>query len=631
VIVGTAGHIDHGKSALVRALTGTDPDRLKEEKQRGITIELGFAHATLPGGAVLSFVDVPGHERFVRHMLAGAHGIDAVVLVIAADESVMPQTREHFHICRLLGIGTGVIALTKCDAADADLQALAELEVRELVQGSFLEGAEIVRVSARSGQGLDELRAALARLAGALPDRPANGLLRLPIDRAFTMHGFGSVVTGTLVSGRLGVGDEVELVPGGARARVRGLQVHGEAAASVAAGSRAAVNLAGVEVDTLARGLVLAHPGTLRASSILDVEVSVLPGERPLVDEARVRVHVASAEVLARVRTLEADAIPAGSSGLAQLRLEQPAVAVRGDRLILRSYSPAGTLGGATVLGPLAPKRRRRDPLAIEGLRALRAAEGISAASVFVREAGGRGIELPVLAARLGLPVAALHESLGRDNTIVLLGREPAVALAQESLRGLEAACLDTLLAFHRQNPLRAAMPREELKRRALARAPQGALEDVLQRLASAGRVRLLPDAIALAAHAVTLTPEEEAARAALLEALAATGLAGLSLRELVERTRRDGKLVERMTRLLASQGLLARVGEDQHVAREPLESLKARVREQWPAGARLDVAGFKEMTGLTRKHVIPLLEYLDRERVTRRSGPDRFVLTASS
>ncbi|HEV7501172.1 MAG TPA: selenocysteine-specific translation elongation factor, partial [Vicinamibacteria bacterium] len=260
LIVGTAGHIDHGKSALVRALTGTDPDRLKEEKERGITIDLGFAHAALGDGLVASFVDVPGHERFVRNMLAGAHGIDAVLLVVAADESVMPQTREHFHICRLLGIPTGLVVLTKCDLADAELQALAEMEVRELTRGSFLEEAPVLRVSVRTGQGLDALREGLRNLAAAAPPRPADGLLRLPVDRAFTLRGFGTVVTGTLVSGRLGVGEEVEILPGERRARVRGLQVHGEQVDDVSAGHRTAVNLSALDVQDVTRGHVVTRP-----------------------------------------------------------------------------------------------------------------------------------------------------------------------------------------------------------------------------------------------------------------------------------------------------------------------------------------------------------------------------------
>jgi len=335
----------------VRALTGTDPDRLKEEKERGITIELGFAHCELGEGVVASFVDVPGHERFVRHMLAGAHGIDAVALVVAADESVMPQTREHFHICRLLGVPRGLVVLTKCDAADADSQAIAELEARELVAGSFLEAAPVVHVSARTGEGLPGLREALLALAHESPPRPLSGLLRLPVDRVFSMKGFGVVITGTLVTGDLATGEEVEALPSGRRARVRGLQVHGETVERAAAGTRTAVNLAG-DVEGLARGEVLARPGTLRATSMIDALVSLLPGARPLADGARVRVHAASAEVLARVRLLGAESLEPGKSALAQLRLESPAVAGRGDRLVLRSYSPADTIAGALVVDP---------------------------------------------------------------------------------------------------------------------------------------------------------------------------------------------------------------------------------------------------------------------------------------
>ncbi|HKC13729.1 MAG TPA: selenocysteine-specific translation elongation factor, partial [Vicinamibacteria bacterium] len=358
-IVGTAGHIDHGKSGLVQALTGTDPDRLKEEKERGITIDLGFAHLALAEDVVASFIDVPGHERFVRNMLAGAHGIDAVLLVVAADESVMPQTREHFHICRLLGVPRGLVALTKCDLADADSQALAEMEVRELLAGSFLDGRPIVRVSARTGVGLERLRAALLELARESPPRGAGGLLRLPVDRVFTLRGFGTVVTGTLVSGALNVGEEVEILPSGRRARVRGVQIHGESVETAAAGNRTAVNLAGLEVEDLARGDVLARPGTLRPTRMLDAELTLLPGEKALADQSRVRVHVASAEALGRVRLLGGGRVEPGHTALVQLRLERPVAAGRGDRLIIRSYSPAATIGGARVLDSLPPARRR--------------------------------------------------------------------------------------------------------------------------------------------------------------------------------------------------------------------------------------------------------------------------------
>ena len=623
-IVGTAGHIDHGKSTLVRALTGTDPDRLKEEKERGITIDLGFAHLPLGEGVVASFVDVPGHERFVRNMLAGAHGIDAVVLVVAADESVMPQTREHFHICRLLGVPRGLVALTKCDAADGDLQGLAEMEVRELVAGSFLEGAPILRVSSKTGTGLPQLTRALLDLAQAAPRRPADGLLRLPVDRSFTLHGFGTVVTGTLVSGALVVGDDLELVPSGKRTRARGAQVHGVAVVAVEAGSRAAVNLAGLEVGDVARGDVLARPGTMRPTSLLDVELTLLAGERPLRDQSRVRLHVASAEVLARVRLLGRGALDAGATDVAQLRLERPVAAGRGDRLIVRSYSPARTIGGARVLDPLPPKRKG---VAAAALRDLAGAGAARAAVLMIGEVGRAGIDAETLAARVTLPVPSLLATLSGENGVVPLGREPATFVSRGALDSLRAATRDMLARFHEENALKAAMPREELRRRLFARAPEAAFEHVLAELVESGDLRLSADAVALARHAVRLTPAEEEARRALLEAALAAGLEGLDVARAAAVARQDERLALRTSRLLLDEGLLRRVGE-LYVHRDPLDELKKEVRRRWPPGSRLDVGAFKEITGLSRKFVIPLLEYLDRERVTRRSGNDRLVLT---
>ena len=608
----------------MRALTGTDPDRLKEEKERGITIDLGFAHCELGEGVVASFVDVPGHERFVRHMLAGAHGIDAVALVVAADESVMPQTREHFHICRLLGVPRGLVVLTKCDAADADSQAIAELEARELVAGSFLESAPLVRVSARTGEGLPSLREALLALARESPPRPSSGLLRLPIDRVFSMKGFGAVVTGTLVAGELATGEEVEALPSGRRARVRGLQVHGESVGRSAAGTRTAVNLVG-EVEGLARGEVLARPGTLRATSMIDAVVSLLPGARPLADGARVRVHVASAEVLARVRWLGPESLEPGKSGLAQLRLESPAVAGRGDRLVLRSYSPADTIGGAVVVDPLPPRRRAADRLAVERLRD--AADLLGAAEAMVAEAAASGIDAPLLAARLTVPLTRLTAALPASNSLLALGQDPDVVVSRSALARLGETALAALEVFHRTNPLKAAMPREELRGRAFGDAPIVAFERVLADLAAAGRVRLLPDAVANARHEVRLSAGEEEARQLLVEAARAAGLAGVELPALAERSNRDAKVLERVARVLATEGVLARVGEGLLVHQDHLAALKVQVRERWRAGSKIEVGAFKALTGLSRKYVIPLLEYLDRERVTRRAGNDRIVL----
>jgi selenocysteine-specific elongation factor len=619
-VVGTAGHIDHGKSALVQALTGTDPDRLQEEKVRGITIDLGFAHLALPNGPVLSFVDVPGHERFVRNMLAGAHGIGAVVLVVAADESVMPQTREHFHICRLLGVPRGLIALTKCDLADGDAQAVAEMEARELVAGSFLEGAPVVRVSARTGMGLDALTRELRRLAEGAAPPSADGLLRLPVDRSFTMRGFGTVVTGTLVSGALATGDEVEVLPSGRRSRVRGLQVHGEARERVEAGTRAAVNLAGLEVVDVQRGDVLGRPGTLRPTSMIDVALSLLAGERPLRHGARVRVHLASAEVLARVHLSAARPIAPGETRRAQLRLERPSVAARGDRLVIRSYSPTATIGGAEVLDPL-PRKRRRHDRASADLRPAAEQSAVDAARALVEAAGAEGVPVDALAARLAVPAATLTASLREAGGVVPVGKEPGALLTEATVSSLGARLLELLAAYHRDLPLRPGMSREEARRRLFLRCPPGAFEHVLERLERAGDLRLHADAISLAGHQVRYTPEEEGVRASLLAAAAAAGLAGL------DPAATDTPVKARVARSLSQEGVLQRVGE-RLVHREALTAYTAALRERFASGDRIDVGAVKEMTGLSRKFVIPLLEYLDRERVTRRAGPDRVLFS---
>jgi selenocysteine-specific elongation factor len=631
LIVGTAGHIDHGKSALVRALTGTDPDRLPEEKERGITIELGFAHLALAQDVVASFIDVPGHERFVRNMLAGAHGIDAVLLVVAADESVMPQTREHFEVCRLLGIRDGVVVLTKCDLADADSQALAELEARELVAGSFLEGAPLLRVSAKTGDGLPALGTALLELARRRPPRSAGGLLRLPVDRVFTLHGFGTIATGTLVSGSLAVGDELEVMPGGTRARVRGLQVHGAVVERVAAGSRAAVNLAGVEVQQIVRGDVLAGPGSLRSSSLLDVELSVLAGEKPIRDQTRLRVHLASAEVLSRVRVLDGAAIEPGGAGLAQLRLERPVAAGRGDPFVLRSYSPARTIGGGRVLDPLPPKRRRADRETARRLAELGRADPGRAAEILVAAAGTAAIDAALLVARVTAPLADVVAALGGRAGIVGLGSvgAPAAYVSAAALDALALRVRERLEAFHAAHPLRGGMAREELRRRVLPHGRVEVFEELLRRSEQAGELRQAADTVALARHAVTLSPEEAASREALVAGAKQAGLAGIERDPPSSQGRRNRELEERVFALLLAEGTLQRVGDDRLVHRELLDALKHAVRGRWPAGARVDVAGIKELTGLSRKFVIPLLEYLDRERVTRRSGADRIMLGA--
>jgi selenocysteine-specific elongation factor len=574
---------------------------------------------------VASFVDVPGHERFVHHMLAGAHGIDAVALVVAADESVMPQTHEHFHICRLLGIARGLVVLTKCDVADADSQALAELEARELVAGSFLEGGPVLRVSSRTGAGLPELREALLTLAREAPPRPTTGLLRLPIDRVFSLKGFGTVVTGTVVGGELRTGEDVEVLPSGRRLRVRGLQVHGAPVDRTVAGTRTAVNLGGVLASELERGEVLTRPGTLRPTSMIDASVSLLAGARPLRDGARVRVHLASAMALARVRLLGVPLLEPGASEVAQLRLEAPAVAGRGDRLVLRSYSPADTIAGAVVVDPLPPRRRTADRAAVVVLRD--ADTAAAAAEVMVSGAGARGIDAELLAARLTIPLSRLAGELEKSRAVAMLGSEPAVVVSRNELVRLAESAAATLGAFHRQHPLKAWMPREELRARVFGRAPLAVFERVIDDLAAAGEVRLAPDGVSLWRHEVRLSADEEEARTLLVEAALKAGFAGVETAPLAARASKDAKLLDRVGRLLAAERLLERVGKSLLVHRDHLEGLGREVRRRWPSGSKLEVGALKDLTGLSRKHVIPLLEYLDRVRVTRRVGNDRIVL----
>lgn len=567
-------------------------------------------------------MDVPGHERFVRNMLAGAHGIDAVLLVVAADEAVMPQTREHFEVCRLLGVPRGLVAITKCDLADEESQTLAEIEVRDLVEGSFLAGRPILRVSARTGQGLPALREALAALAHEAPPRSSQGLFRLPLDRVFTLRGFGTVVTGTLVGGEVGVGDELEALPAGKLVRVRGLEVHGAPAPRVAAGTRAALNLAGVEPADLRRGDVLVAPGTLRATSMLDVEIALLESARPLRDGSRVRVHLASAEVIARAHLLGAEPLEPGARVVAQLRLERAAVAGRGDRLVLRSLSPAETIGGAVVVDPLPPRRRAADRGAVERLRDARDAG--AAAALMVEEAGVAGADAERLAARLSVSRGQLGDALAEVPSLVSAG---SVLVSRSALLQLSRELVTALGRFHREQPLQPGMPREELRRRASASAPAAVFDRVVEELARAGTVRTAPDTVALADHRVRFSAGEEDARRALVDAALEAGVAGVEVRAVSERTGRPATVLERVGGVLLREGILERVGGAILVHRDALEGLKQDVRRRWPPGSRIEVSAFKELTGLSRKHVIPLLEYLDRQRVTRRAGANRVVL----
>jgi len=630
VVAGTAGHIDHGKTELVRALTGINPDRLKEEQERGITIDIGFAHFGWPD-LRLAFVDVPGHERFVKNMLAGACGIDFVVLVVAADESVMPQTREHFDICRLLGVSSGLVALTKCDLADAEMREIVTLELREFVRGSFLEPAPIVPVSARTGEGLEELKAALYAAALAVPERGTEGLPRLPVDRSFSVRGFGTVVTGTLASGKLRVGQDVEIAPGGRVARVRGLQVHGEDVLVGSAGQRTAVNLQGIASAEVTRGQELILPGSFTAGSMLDARVTVLPDSPvPLKDLARVRFHAGTSEILARVRVLEQSVIAPGSVGLVQLRLESPAVSAPGDRFILRRYSPARTIAGGVVLDAVPRKHRRGEFAAAARLAALPGSDGPGRVSAFLDEAEQDGLALPGLASRCGLPVAAVRlllEDLERLGRVRLLAGDPPRALAAASLASLLERILSLVQDYHRKEPLRPGIPREELRGRSLPGGPVEVFRGALDDLAASGKVRVEKDHVALAGHRVELNPQQQKLRERLEFRFREAGLDPPPVEEVLAEAPGDRGAAEKILHLLQKERILTKLPDGRLVHLAAVEDLRRKLQEFRRTREVIDIAAFKELAGVSRKNAIPLLELLDSEKVTFRRGNDRVIL----
>ena len=632
VVIGTAGHIDHGKSALVRALTGTDPDRLKEERERGITIDLGFAHLET-GEADLAFVDVPGHERFVKNMLAGAGGIDLVMLVIAADESVMPQTREHFQICRLLKVNTGVIVLTKSDLADAEMREIATMDAADLVKDSFLARAPVIEVSAKTGEGLDRLRAALESEARKAPARGADGPVRLPIDRVFTVKGFGTVVTGTLVSGTLREEQELAVLPRGLAVKVRGLQLHGRRDATAGAGRRTAVNLGGVDVADLSRGDTVCEPGAFETTRRIDVSLDLLEDARPLRHGARVRFHQGTSELLGRVALASrraagatiAEAAP-GDSVYARIRLEAPAVLTRGDRFIVRAYSPSVTIGGGWVLDPHPPREAIRTAAGRARLTSLD--DTIDRAVLaYIAERRGAGLPRAALVTRAGLSgesARAVAERLVTAGEIVAAGD---LLVSAAVVKALSEKLTSELQAHHKANPLTDGMPREEARERVFGKAASAVFDYVVERLV-AGRKITARDRLALEGHSVSLSPEESRVQERLLNLYRQARLAPPDLTTAAADAASTKETVERVLKLLLRQRSLVKVDTLVFHA-EALEGLKADVRamKTGTADARVDVASFKEKYGITRKYAIPLLEFLDRERITRRVGDSRVVL----
>ncbi|HEV2021774.1 MAG TPA: selenocysteine-specific translation elongation factor [Terriglobales bacterium] len=626
VIVGTAGHIDHGKTALVKALTGIDADRLAEEKRRGITIDLGFAHLELPGpggeALRLGFVDVPGHERFVRNMLAGVGGIDLVLLVVAADESIKPQTREHFEICRLLAIPRGLTVLTKSDLVDKETLDVVRLELEDYLRGSFLEGAPIVAVSSKTGAGIEELKRELARMAAEVRARDSSALFRLPIDRVFSMKGFGTVVTGTLISGSIRKEDEIEVFPAGQRARIRGVEVHGAAAERAVAGERTALNLAGIEKDELARGMTLAPPEMFRPTKRVDVSLTLLASARPLKDRARVHFHAYTAETIAEVVLLEGKQVAPGATAFAQLRLQEPTLLLPSDRFILRQFSPVVTIGGGVALDA-APLKKQEERA--EFLSTLAAGDPEEIVVARLARCGLQGLSLQDLVAETGwsadrvdsvvAPLNAIHRIVRHGDHLTDV---PAYAAARKMV---QTAIAD----FHTQNPLVAGMNKEDLRSR--LGLPAEVFQGVLNALVRQQAIEISGEQIRAAGRAIVMKDDEAESKKAIEQAFASAGLKVPALKEVLAGLKLDRTRAQKIVTLLLREKILVKLSDDLVFHREALAELRRRVGEHKKRSPKMDVAAFKELAGVSRKYAIPLLEWLDRERVTRREGDLRVIL----
>ncbi|MGA8441257.1 MAG: selenocysteine-specific translation elongation factor [Candidatus Sulfotelmatobacter sp.] len=632
MIVGTAGHIDHGKTALVKALTGIDADRLEEEKRRGITIDLGFAHMDLPapnGGSTsgetlrLGFVDVPGHERFVRNMLAGVGGIDLVLLVIAADEAIKPQTREHFDILQLLGIQRGITVLTKSDAVDAETLEVVRLEVEEFLRGSFLEAPQspIIAASSRTGAGLDELKQAMFAKAAEVQPRDGRAIARLPIDRVFTMKGFGTVVTGTLVAGTIRREEELEVFPTGRRVRVRGVQVHGQAADAAIAGQRTALNLAGASTEDLARGMTLAPPRTFETTRRADISLRLLASaEHGLKDRARVHFHSSTMETVAEVSLHGPKRIPPGDHAFARLKLPEAALLLPGDRFILRQFSPVVTIGGGMVLDA-SPVGRTLAPADFLQILARGNAEAILTARIERRHHAG--IPLSKLVAETGWSRAVVEtrlDQMARTGAVVRTGDWFLHAPAFDKLK---LGLLSAAEIFHRKNPLVGGISKEEL------RTQMDTAPDVFEAVAASlqGEIEMIGDLVRLAGHGVVMKDEEAESRKKIEEAFRSAGLKVPALHDVIAGLKIDKIRAQKIVTLLLRETRLIKLSDELVFHRSALLALRQHVAAYKARSATIDVTKFKELTGVSRKYAIPLLEYLDRERVTRRVGDAREIL----
>ena len=631
IIVGTAGHIDHGKTALVELLTGTDADRLKEEKERGITIDIGFANLDLDETMRVGFVDVPGHEKFIKNMLAGIGGIDVVMLVVAADESIMPQTREHMDICALLHVPHGLTVITKADAVDSEIADLVELEVRDYLKDTFLGDAPIVRVSALTGEGKAELISTLRQVATAVRPKDTSQIFRLPVDRCFTMKGFGTVVTGTLISGSVRREDEIQLLPSGRNVRVRGVQVHGKSVDAAEAGQRTAINLQGVDVRDVNRGMVLTEPDTLQAASMFDCHLELLPSAASGIDRRRrIRFHVGTAEIMGYVSILQEARLEPGGHSMVQLRLEEPVAAFPGDRFIVRQYSPMVTIGGGVILEASPKKHRLRDSRIDARLEILKDGTVEDRFMVVIEEAGLGAIALKDLVGKFAISADTVRQHLDRlaaSATVRFLSDTPLTVVSGAAFQEVARQVVEYVHEFHSAEPLSRGVSREKLRNRFFRRSSNLVFQAVLEDLESRKEITLVQELVHAFGRVVTLEDTDMPIRESLAAEFRRNGFHVASADEVIAKLRLNREKAWKILRLMIQDQTLAKVSDELIVDREVIDEVVEKLRSRKASNPNLGVGEFKDLVGVSRKYAIPLLEYLDRERVTRRVGNSRTIL----
>ena len=630
VIIGTAGHVDHGKTALIKTLTGIDTDRLKEEKERGISIELGFASLVLPRGETFGIVDVPGHEKFIKNMVSGAAGIDMVILVIAADEGVMPQTREHLNICSLLGIKRGLVALTKIDMVDEEWLYLVNEDVHEFLKGTFLEASPVVPVSSLTGAGLNELLDVLGKVASEIKEEADAGLFRLPVDRVFTMKGFGTVVTGTLISGDVKIGEEVEILPTGITAKVRGIQVHNQSANVAEAGQRTAINLQGVEKATISRGDVLSRPHMLKPTNRLDVFIEYLAhNEKKIKNRSLVRLHVGTNEVIGRTILLDREEMEPGARGYAQLILESPIVAVSGDRFVIRSYSPVTTIGGGIIIDPLPKKHKRHSEKVLLECDLLHSGTDSERATLIIERSGIVGIELLELVIRTGIHQNRLREilkELSSAKKIVILDVDESRCIFAPVYEDLQRQILRDVQAHHERHPLREGIVKEELRNATGQYVSPRLFNKAVKEMERKGTLVIERENLRIPGHRVDLKGDLDDLRNRMENIYIESGLTPPNLKEVMEKFADRKNQVESVLNVMLKEGTLTKINEDLYFHKEILLKLRENYKNLLLREGKATPASFKELTGLSRKFIIPLMEYFDITKLTIRAGDHRIL-----